>query len=62
MTPVVHTAIAPAPVPATAGIGLRSAHHRHVVTTRPNTPWFEVHTENFFASGGPQPHEAWTKR
>jgi uncharacterized protein len=55
MTPVVHTAIAPAPIPATAGIGLRSAHHRHVLTARPNTPWFEVHTENFFASGGPQP-------
>jgi len=55
MTPVAHTATAPAPIPASAGIGLRSAHHRHVLTARPSTSWFEVHTENFFALGGPQP-------
>jgi uncharacterized protein len=55
MTAVVHTATATAPIPATAGIGLRSAHHRHVLTERPHVAWFEVHTENFFAAGGPQP-------
>jgi uncharacterized protein len=56
MTPVpAITATASAPIPATAGIGLRSAHHRHVITQRPSAAWFEVHTENFFAAGGPQP-------
>lgn len=55
MTRLLHTAAAPAPIPATAGIGLRSAHHRHVITQRPSVAWFEVHTENFFAAGGPQP-------
>ena len=55
MTPVLHTATASAPIPATAGIGLRGAHHRHVITQRPGVAWFEVHTENFFAAGGPQP-------
>ncbi len=55
MTPVVHTMTVPAPIPATAGIGLRSAHHRHVLAEQPDVAWFEVHTENFFAAGGPQP-------
>jgi uncharacterized protein (UPF0276 family) len=38
---------------AAAGIGLRSPHMRHVRTEQPPVPWFEVHSENFFADGGP---------
>lgn len=26
---------------------------RHVLDTRPRVPWFEVHSENYFADGGP---------
>lgn len=40
-------------IPAAAGIGLRAAHVREVLATRPATAWFEVHSENYFADGGP---------
>ena len=30
------------------GIGLRQPHYIEVLQTRPNVPWFEVHSENFF--------------
>ncbi|MFO1398155.1 MAG: DUF692 domain-containing protein [Burkholderiales bacterium] len=40
-------------LPAAAGIGLRAPHVRHVLATRPAVPWFEVHSENYFADGGP---------
>ena len=40
-------------LPVAAGIGLRAPHHRHVEATRPRVPWFEVHSENHFAEGGP---------
>jgi len=40
------------PVPAQAGIGLRSAHHAEFLARRPAVPWVEVHSENFFADGG----------
>jgi uncharacterized protein (UPF0276 family) len=42
------------PVPAQAGIGLRSAHHDEFLDRRPPVPWVEVHSENFFADGGRQ--------
>lgn len=42
------------PVPAQAGIGLRSAHHDEFLDRRPAIPWVEVHSENFFADGGRQ--------
>ena len=42
-------------LPVAAGIGLRAPHLRHVETTRPQVPWFEVHSENYFADGGPAP-------
>ncbi|HEX4504748.1 MAG TPA: DUF692 domain-containing protein [Alphaproteobacteria bacterium] len=45
--------LAPAPIPADAGIGLRFPHHRHVVESRPATGWFEVHAENYMAGGAP---------
>jgi len=38
-------------VPTGAGIGLRFAHHEEVVARRPQVPWFEVHTENYFGGG-----------
>lgn len=40
------------PIPALAGIGLRSPHHDRVLSERPDVAWLEVHSENFFASGG----------
>jgi len=45
-----------APIPARAGVGLRTPHYAEVMATRPAVPWFEVHSENFFADGG-RPHE-----
>jgi hypothetical protein len=41
------------PIPARAGIGLRSAHHIDVVDRRPSVGWVEAHTENYFHDGGP---------
>ncbi|MEP7276203.1 MAG: DUF692 family multinuclear iron-containing protein, partial [Betaproteobacteria bacterium] len=40
-------------IPPAAGIGLRAQHVRDVLATRPAVPWFEVHSENYFADGGP---------
>ena len=47
-------ALAPSPVPAQAGIGLRFQHHREVLETRPKVAWLEVHSENYLG-GGPTP-------
>ena len=41
------------PVPAEAGIGLRAPHYDQVMAERPPVPFFELHSENFFAEGGP---------
>ena len=41
------------PLPAAAGIGLRAPHVRDVLAARPAVAWFEVHSENYFADGGP---------
>jgi uncharacterized protein (UPF0276 family) len=48
MAPVGH-----GPIPATAGIGLRSVHHAQVPVDRPAIGWLEAHTENHFHDGGP---------
>jgi hypothetical protein len=40
-------------LPPVAGLGLRAPHVRHVLATRPAIGWFEVHSENYFADGGP---------
>jgi len=40
-------------LPLAAGIGLRAPHLRHVLAERPAVAWFEVHSENYFAEGGP---------
>lgn len=42
------------PIPATAGIGLRSQHLPDFMAGRPDAAWLEVHTENFLAAGGPR--------
>jgi uncharacterized protein len=41
------------PLPTAAGIGLRAPHVSHVLANLPPVPWFEVHSENYFADGGP---------
>jgi hypothetical protein len=38
---------------AAAGIGLRAPHVRQVLAERPPVAWFEIHSENYFADGGP---------
>jgi uncharacterized protein len=43
-----------APIPARAGVGLRSPHHEHAAAGRIDVAWLEVHTENYFHEGGPQ--------
>ena len=39
-------------LPVAAGIGLRALHVGRVLAERPPVPWFEVHSENYFADGG----------
>lgn len=46
-------AAGPGPIPATAGIGLRSRHHRELMTGPSIGGWLEAHTENYFAEAGP---------
>jgi len=41
------------PLPLATGIGLRAPHVGQVLAERPAVPWFEVHSENYFADGGP---------
>jgi len=48
-SPAAHPARSP--LPPKAGIGLRFPHQRLVAETRPEIPWFEVHTENYFGGG-----------
>jgi uncharacterized protein (UPF0276 family) len=40
-------------LPAAAGIGLRAPHVREVIARRPAIAWLEIHSENYFADGGP---------
>ena len=44
--------LATRPIPAAAGIGLRAPHMQRVLAERPRVPWFEVHSENGFGTGG----------
>jgi len=39
-------------IPRAAGVGLRAPHVAHVLEALPAIPWFEVHSENYFAEGG----------
>lgn len=47
------TRFAQGPIPASAGIGLRAAHHAAILRDRPAVGWIEAHTENYFQDGGP---------
>jgi uncharacterized protein (UPF0276 family) len=40
------------PIPARAGIGLRSPHHGVIERELPAVGWLEAHTENYFHDGG----------
>ncbi len=42
----------PAPIPAQAGIGLRSHHFREILEELPPVAWMETHPENYFGDGG----------
>jgi len=42
-----------AAVPVRAGIGLRAPHQHEVLAAPPAVGWLEVHSENYFADGGP---------
>ena len=39
-------------LPIAAGVGLRAPHVQQVLAHWPPLPWFEVHSENYFADGG----------
>ena len=39
-------------IPVRAGIGLRSQHHRDALISPAQVGWLEVHSENYFGSGG----------
>lgn len=41
------------PVPAIAGIGLKSQHVTEILEDHPDIGWVEVHAENYMAEGGP---------
>jgi uncharacterized protein (UPF0276 family) len=47
-------------MPARAGVGLKPAHYRDVLETRPDVGFFEVHAENYMGAGGP-PHRYLTQ-
>ena len=40
------------PIPAQAGVGLRSQHYHRIANEKPDIAWLETHTENFFGAGG----------
>jgi uncharacterized protein (UPF0276 family) len=48
------------PDPAVAGIGLRASHYERLLEIRPAVSFLEVHSENYFADGGPA--LAWLER
>jgi len=52
--------VARAPDPAKAGIGLRTPHFEALAGSRPALSFLEVHSENYFADGGPS--LAWLER
>lgn len=43
------------PIPARAGVGLKSEHYETILETHPDIGWFEVHPENYMGRGG-APH------
>lgn len=53
ISPVESTGAAADPIPVSTGIGLRAPHVDRVLNERPSISWFEIHSENLFAEGGP---------
>ncbi|MEC9368621.1 MAG: DUF692 family multinuclear iron-containing protein, partial [Pseudomonadota bacterium] len=47
------TTFASCPIPARAGVGLKTEHYRDVLESLPPVGWFEVHAENYMGAGGP---------
>lgn len=47
-------------MPARGGVGLKAAHYREILATRPEIGFFEVHAENYMGAGGP-PHRYLTE-
>ncbi len=45
---------------ARAGVGLKPAHYREILESRPDVGFFEVHAENYMGAGGP-PHRYLTE-
>lgn len=43
-----------APLPLTAGLGLKPEHYRPAFEARNKELWFEVHPENYMVAGGPR--------
>ncbi len=52
MTHLDSRGVALGPIPARAGIGLRSVHHDTLLAEKPAVGFIEVHTENYFHEGG----------
>ncbi|HAT86549.1 MAG TPA: hypothetical protein DCS30_11755, partial [Rhizobiales bacterium] len=46
------SALAPKPIPARAGVGLKAEHYQTILETNPDIGWFEVHPENYMGAGG----------
>lgn len=46
----------PRTMPCMAGIGLRAPHYAEILSTQPRIGWFEVHSENYFGTGGQSLH------
>lgn len=51
MTRLEMRGVSQGPIPARAGIGLRSVHHQAFASS-PAVGWIEAHTENYFQDGG----------
>ncbi len=52
MTPLQANSDMSHPIPACAGIGLRTEHHQVIQNTLPDIAWLEIHSENYFSDGG----------
>jgi len=48
--------LAPNPIPARAGVGLKPEHYRTILDESPDIGWFEVHPENYMGAGGAPHH------
>lgn len=42
------------PIPASAGVGLKTQHFNTILADYPNIGFFEIHAENYMCAGGPR--------